>query len=304
MASIQASRQPPLVVVLVHCAEPLHGVVRQLRQAHLPFVVYHKTSPRCRTVRREDVEPGELVSMPNNLGRECSGYLRFIVDRYETSQLPRMTAFLQAGAEMHLPFTRGLMHTLQPLLNATAAGYVGLSKNSFEGRWPSPCEPPRHVAAFAACADSYWREAAGAPGDAGPEAGRPPPDRFRFYANGLFAASAERIRRRPLAYYQQLLDRLEGRAPLRCVNPRDVRQGAFAPWVNDTQHLAPAEIDCLMLEKLWHVVMGERALMPRPSDYDAGGGRFTAAYVQTVERQGGRRRAGTIECPERSNPGS
>ena len=43
MASIQASRQPPLVVVLVHCAEPLHGVVRQLRQAHLPFVVYHKT---------------------------------------------------------------------------------------------------------------------------------------------------------------------------------------------------------------------------------------------------------------------
>ena len=53
--------------------------------------------------------------------------------------------------------------------HATAAGYVGLSKNSFEGRWPSPCEPPRHVAAFAACADSYWREAAGAPGDAGPE---------------------------------------------------------------------------------------------------------------------------------------
>ena len=280
----------PFAVVLVHCAEPLHGVVRQLRDARVPFFVYHKGSPRCRAPAASDVEPGVLVTLPHNLGRECSGYLRFIVDRYE--RLPRTTAFLQAGAEMHLPFTRGLMHTLRPLLNTTA-GYVGLSKNSFEGAWPSPCEPRGHVAAFAACARAYWGEVAG-------DAFTPPPRRLRFYANGLFLASASRIRARPLALYERLLDRLEGRAPLRCVDARDKRLAAYAPWANETSRLAPAEIDCLMLEKLWHVLLGEQPVLPPPAEYDAGGGRYTAADIADAQRRGGKHRAGRIECPERT----
>lgn len=280
---------PSLTVVLVHCFEPLKPVLAQLRVARLPYVVYQKTARRCRAPTPEEVAPGELVTLPHNLGRECSGYLRFIVDRYH--RLPRMTAFLQAGAEMHLPFTHGIWHSLRPLLN-TSAGFIGLSKNAFEGPWPTPCEPARTRTAFAACQARYWRVAS----NDGPEAGQPPPHLFRFYANGLFAASAERIRRRPLHVYQMLLDRLEGRAPLQCVNARDRRQGAFAAWANDTDHISPAEIDCLMLEKLWHVLLGERAMMPPPSQYDAGGGRYSETDIAWSAARGGRLRQGRIQC--------
>ena len=282
----------PLAVVIVHCLEPLAPVVRQLRAARVPFVVYHKTSRRCREPQQADVAPGELITMPHNLGRECAGYLRFIVDRYERG-LPQMTVFLQAGAEMHMPFSHGLWHNLRPLLN-TSRGFVALSKNAFEGQWPTPCEPARTRAAFGACQAHYWREAS----DGGPEAGRPPPSTFRFYANGLFAVSATRIRRRPLSLYEELLSRLEGRAPLRCVNPKDRRQGSYAAWANETDRIAPAEIDCLMLEKLWHVMMGEPSTMPPPADYDASGGRYTADDVAWSNARGGKLRAGRIVCEE------
>ncbi len=285
---------PPLLVVLVHCAEPLAGVLRALRAHRVPHVVYHKTSARCRPPRRDEVEPhGELVLMPHNLGRECSGYLRFIVERYERT-LPRMTAFLQAGAEMHLPFSHGgLWPSLRPLLNSTS-GFVGLSKNSFEGHWPAPCESGRQLPAFLACHELYWSELSAD----GPEAGRPPPTTFRFYANGIFAASAERIRRRPRELYERLLDRLEGRAPLRCVHPSDPRHAAYAPWANQTDRIAPSEIDCLMLEKTWHVLFGERATMPPPEEYNAVGGRFSAADMEWSSSHGSRLRAGRIRCAE------
>lgn len=70
-----------------------NGVLHMLRAHRLPFIIYHKSSARCRPPRLVDVEPyGELVLMPHNLGRECSGYLRFIVERYERT-LPQMIAF-------------------------------------------------------------------------------------------------------------------------------------------------------------------------------------------------------------------
>jgi len=272
--------------------------LRTLRLAHVPYVVFHKSSRRCRPPKREDVQlpggAGELVIMPHNLGRECSGYLRFIVDRYERA-LPQMTVFLQAGAEMHLPFAHGgLWPSLRPLLNSTS-GYVGLSKNSFEGRWPAPCETKRNLAAFGACHRDYWSELS----EGGPETGRPTPSTFRFYANGIFAASAARIRRRPRALYERLLDRLEGRAPLRCVNPSDQRQTAYATWgSNESDRVAPSEIDCLMLEKTWHVLFGERATLPPPEEYDAGGGRYSAADVEWSRRQGSRLRQGRIRCTD------
>ena len=106
MLNFSTADTVPLLVVIVHCLEPLNGVLHILRAHRLPFIIYHKSSARCRPPRLVDIEPyGELVLMPHNLGRECSGYLRFIVERYERT-LPQMIAFLQAGAEMHLPFTR------------------------------------------------------------------------------------------------------------------------------------------------------------------------------------------------------
>jgi len=286
-----------LVVVLVHCAEPLSAVIRTLRAMGVRYVIMHKSVRRCsRSGIRQEVEAGgagELVEMPHNLGRECSGYLRFIVDRYES--LPPMTAFLQAGAQMHMPFDKGsLWPSLRPLVNGTRAlSYVGLSKNSFEGRWPAPCETRRNRVAFDACHRRYWSELAAS----GPEAGNPPPTDFRFYANGLFAVSARRIRRHPRNLYVRLLARLEGRAPLLCVNPKDPHQAAYAPWAGNgsERSFAPAEIDCLMLEKLWHVLFGEPSTMPPPDEYNHGG-RYTEADLQWAASQGSRLRSGRIQC--------
>ena len=294
MLNFSTADTVPLLVVIVHCLEPLNGVLHILRAHRLPFIIYHKSSARCRPPRLVDIEPyGELVLMPHNLGRECSGYLRFIVERYERT-LPQMIAFLQAGAEMHLPFTRGgLWPSLRPLLNTTS-GFVSLSKNSFEGRWPAPCESARQIPAFLACHQLYWSELSAD----GPEAGQPPPTTFRFYANGLFAVSGERIRRRPRALYEQLLDRLEGRAPLRCLHPSNPQHAAYAPWVNKTDRIAPSEIDCLMLEKTWHVLFGERATMPPPEEYNADGGRFGVADLKWISSHGSRIRVSRIRCEE------
>jgi len=206
--------------------------------------------------------------------------------------LPRVTAFLQMGALMHMSFSSSLWANLAFLRgNAThqPPAYAGLSKNSIEGDWPGPCEDRQKVAAFKRCADDYWREFA--------RTSDAPPDFFRFYANGLFAATRRRIRAHPRALYAALLDRLEGRAPLRCAHPaaskgsravpgwsREGLHGTYVEWANSSR-LVPAESDCLMLEKLWHVLLGEPAVMPPP-----------AAYNAQLRGYGGRARVGHIKC--------
>ena len=55
-------------------------------------------------------------------------------------------------------------------------------------------------------------------------------------------------------------------------------------WTNSSR-LVPAESDCLMLEKLWHVLLGEPVVMPPP-----------AAYNAQLRNYGGRARVGHIKC--------
>ena len=128
-----------------------------------------------------------------------------------------------------------------------------------------------------------------------------PPGFLRFYANGLFAATRRRIRAHPRTLYAAMLDRLEGRAPLRCVHPaasrgglgrsrevpgwsREGLHGGYVEWSNSSR-LVPAESDCLMLEKLWHVLLGEPAVMPLPAEYNA-----------QLRNYGGGARVGHIVC--------
>ena len=78
-------------------------------------------------------------------------------------------------------------------------------------------------AAFASCHHRYWREAV----SGGELAGQPPPATIRFYANGIFAASSERIRAHPRSFYSRLLARFSGATALRCVDGGSNR--AFHP---------------------------------------------------------------------------
>lgn len=260
----------------------------------LPFLIYQKTAGPCHAgALQELANSGQLpfdllsrvVTMPHNLGRECSGYVQYIVEHYES--LPRMVVFLQFESEVHLPFTGGLWPNLRHLLS-TDAGFVGLSKNSFEGPWPHPCERFGERPAFMACHKQYWREASAH----GPEAKQWLPESFRFYANGLFAASADRIRAKPLSLYKAWLDRLEGREQLLCVDGN--RYKPVSSWANSSSHRrGPAEVDCLMLEKLWHVVFGERVMMPAPHEY----ARWSAEYVAENARSRAKlRKPATFHC--------
>ena len=202
--------QLPLLVVLARCSEDAAHIFLLLRKAHLPYLIYQKTGG-C-SYKLPSSEARYARYMPHNLGRECSAHLAFIVDNYDN--LPHRTAFLQIGFLLHMSFTK--FEPNLAFLRSTTLPYVALSKNSFEGDFPAPCESQRNLPAFRACADTYWSHLS----RGGPETGQPPPTFFRFYANNLFAVTAERIRARPLRLYQSVLDRLEGRAPLLCVTSR------------------------------------------------------------------------------------
>ena len=91
--------------------------------------------------------------------------------------------------------------------------------------------------------------------------GQPPPPELRFYANGLFVATRERIRARPRAFYIDLAERLAGARPSLCDVP-DTRGRKSRDKVRKVG-------DCHLLEKLWHVVMGEEPLLPQGRRYDA-----------------------------------
>lgn len=250
---------PKMHVVLVRCDEPVRPVLRQLEtlSGHMTFTIYQKQSARCGRNPLPSpfpVKGADVRVMPGNLGRECSGILQFLYDEYH--KLASHTAFMQWGAEVHMPLSLSL--TLLALQNGSG-GFVALSKNSFEGFWPAPCEPPEQAKALRTCANEYWRTA--------PPSGamREPPTRFRFYANGLFAVAPERVQAHPRSYYKRLLDRMLGRAPLACVGgPHHL---PFAPWVNASGFVR-AEADCLMLEKTWHIIFGESPTLAPPEVYN------------------------------------
>ena len=270
MADHPALPDAPLLLVLVRCNEPYATVVQQLRAARLPYIIYQKEGGMCNKRRLPESEAASSRLIPFNLGRECVGYVKFISDYYH--ELPRMTAFLQWEAEMHMPLRGHGLPANVAFLRNVSSGYVALSKNVFEGPWPAPCEPAKSIPAFASCSASYWQEAA----SAGAQAGAPPPDRVRFYANGMFAASADRIRRHPRAFYRRLLARFSGRTPLRCVDGN-----VFRPFHNrNASGVVRSEVDCLVLEKLWHVLLGEPPMMPPPAEYDQL--RFPPSYLATV----------------------
>ena len=139
--------QPPLsrhelLVVFVRCHEPPRCMLQQLQAQRVPFLVYQKEAGRCGNATGAPSGwshgPGVHVrTLAHNLGRECSGYLRFIVEHYD--DLPRVTAFLQMGALMHMPFPGALWANLRFLRgNAThpPPAFAALSKNAIEGAWP------------------------------------------------------------------------------------------------------------------------------------------------------------------------
>ncbi|KAL3895579.1 MAG: hypothetical protein SGPRY_013479, partial [Prymnesium sp.] len=243
-----------LLLVLVRCDEPLSPVLKQLRSLPFPYLIYQKVGGGCNRHALPDSEASRTRLLPLNIGRECIGYLQYITDEY--TNLPPAVAFLQWGAETHMPFRGlGLGVNLHYLVNSSA-GFVALSKNTFEGVWPAPCEPASILPAFASCSDAYWWELT----TDGPLAGSLPPRRLRFFANGIFAVTAERIRQHPRSFYRELLSRLSGDAPLRCVDGK-----AYRAFHNrNSSGIVKAEVDCLVLEKLWHVMFGEPAMLPAP----------------------------------------
>ena len=290
-----------LHVVLVRCNEPAGRVLNQLRDLpNTEFTIMQKHTLRCNLHQLPSPLPpnGAMRQIPRNLGRECSGYLQFLYDEYD--RLPPLTAFLQWNAEMHMPMP--IAFSLRALLNFTG-GFVALSKNSFEGIWPAPCEPPDQAKALTTCASHYWQLAtqpasitgidgslsSPLPSRAAPAVATP--TRFRFYANGLFAVSRERVRAHPRSLYKLLLDRMLGREALACVG--GVHR-PFASWANSTG-LVRAEADCLMLEKMWHVFFGEDPTLAPPEIYNEM--RFPKAYRDKYA-PGRSVRAGRIECTD------
>ena len=280
-----------LHVVLVRCDEPIGSMLIKLESVYrTTFTIYQKQRGRC---GRHPL-PAELPisidvrMMPHNLGRECVGILQYLHDEY--GRLPPLIAFLQWGAELHLPLPLPL--TLAALHNFTG-GFMALSKNSFEGNWPVPCEDADQSKALRACADEYWYYTTRAQLHSLPPQSQEakPPVKFRFYANGMFAVARDRVRAHPQGFYKLLLDRHLGLAPLACVGGAHHR--AFAPWANSSAFVR-AEADCLMLEKTWHLAFGESPTLPPPAVYNEM--RFPAAWRKANLKHAQVVRASRIQC--------
>lgn len=210
----------------------------------------------------------ELLQMTHNRGDECSAYLHYIVHAYDHGLAP-LTLFVQYGAEnqLMLPSVVRTAKAAIASMRRYELGFLPLGRHSFEGRWPAPCEAVGKQATFRRCSEALWRADLGV---------STPPRSFRFYANGLFGVSRERIRARPREWYIRMLRALSGEAPSRCDGPDTRRRpGATTRLVGD----------CHVLEKAWHVVFGEHPMQPKPERYNVlrstpanvtlrGGGRF------------------------------
>ena len=277
-----------LHVVLIRCDEPVGNMLQKLQFVNeTTFTIYQKQRGRCGRHQLPTELPSnfDVRMMPFNLGRECIGILQYLYDEY--TRLPPLIAFLQWGAELHMPLPLSLMLTA---LHNFTGGFMALSKNSFEGRWPVPCEDADQSKALIACADEYWDyitrvhqlsklSVVG------------PPTNFRFYANGIFAVSRERVRAHSRGFYKVLLDRHLGHASLICVG--GARHQAFATWANSSA-LVRAEADCLMLEKIWHIAFGESPMLATPAVYNEM--RFPTAWRKVNLKPSQVVRSNRIQC--------
>ena len=246
-----------LHVVLARCAESSKAP-SELSAAGVPWTVVQKGGVRCNSSRAAaraarsglDAQHDHVRYLAHNRGDECAAYLQWVVDHYD--ELPELVAFVQFGAERQL-LGPNLLTTLRMVIGrARWLGYTALSRHSFQGAWPAPCEPAAKRRMFANCSAALWRRLA--------PTQPTPPRAIRFYANGLFVARADRIRSRPRALYAELAERLAGRAPSLCDVP-------------DTRAHPPALRgrlvgDCHLLEKTWHIVLGEPAVMLAAQSYD------------------------------------
>jgi len=253
--------QPTLAglhVVFARCAESSRAP-SALSAAGVPWTVVQKGGVRCNSSRAAaraarsglgDAQRHHVKWLAHNRGDECAAYLEWIVDRYD--DLPELTAFVQFGAERQLIGSELPTSLRMVVGRARELGYTALSRHSFQGAWPAPCEPAAKQRVFANCSAALWRRL---------EPTRPTaPRALRFYANGLFVASRARIRSRPRALYAELAERLAGRQPSLCDVP-------------DTRAHPPAQRsrlvgDCHLLEKTWHILLGEPAVMPAAQKYD------------------------------------
>ena len=237
-------------VVFSRCAEA--GGLPALRElGNLAAVRVYQKAGSCnesaRGARTLSMLPAHVLRwLDHNAGDECSAYLQYIVDEYD--RLPSSVFFLQYAAEhqLMLPSVAATVRAaVGPLRHL---GFVALSRHSFEGKWPAPCEAGGKQATFARCSEAIFRDL-----------GVAIPGRIRFYANGLFAVSRDRVRSRPLGFYQAMLHRLSGRATARCDGPDTRRRaGASSRLVGD----------CHVLEKAWHIVFQEPPELPPPHEYN------------------------------------
>lgn len=276
-----------LAVVLARCKEASPFPL-EMRAAGIPFIIYNKKTDTCNNTKYyERLLRDHLPQQPpvrwldHNNGDECSSYVQFIVDHYD--RLPRVVAFLQYDSASqllnyqsrgHRKFNGSLIQALDMVqassMNAKR-GFLALSRHSLEGPWPGPCEPPIRAHRFKQCSMPILKRLMGPT--------TPSPDFIRFYANGLFAVSRVRIRRRPLSFYQRFLSELSGSAEAACDGP-DTRSFVPTPTTNCTssipttctsgRHKRLVTVgECHVLEKLWHVMFFEPLVCPPPLEYNA-----------------------------------
>lgn len=161
-----------------------------------------------------------------------------------------MSPRLGPPTELILPSVLRTARVAIASMQAHGLDFMPVGRHSFEGQWPAPCEAAGKQQTFRRCSEAMWRS----------DFGVPPPERFRFYANSLFAVRRERILWRPKEWYERMLGALSGATPSRCDGPDTRRRaGAATRLVGD----------CHVLEKSWHVVFGEPPMQPPPAEFNA-----------------------------------
>lgn len=174
------------MVVFARCAETGLQAPRELSALGIPFRVQQKAAP-CNTSARGASTLAQLPShrvrvMDHNAGDECSAYLQYLHEEYH--RLPKSMIFLQYGGEKQL-VTHTAADAVRVAVDALSRlGFVALSRHTFEGQWPAPCEASGKQATFRACATKFWNDGLHAT----------PPSFLRFYANGCAWAALRMAR--------------------------------------------------------------------------------------------------------------
>ncbi|MEO1511198.1 MAG: DUF3431 domain-containing protein [Planctomycetota bacterium] len=197
----------PLALVLCHWTEDLSW----LRYQPYAALVYEK---------RPELRETAHHSTPRNTANEASAYLQFIVDYYDA--LPERVAFLHSHRYAY--HQEDVLALLDDLDLSTAASYCNVN----HAVWGTK-EDPRRAILY----DTHraWLEA---------HLGPLPPLLFDACC-AQFLVSRDRIRRRPLAFYQAAL------------------AVALDPAVAEHDREANRQLG-LVFEWLWHYVFGEPAV--------------------------------------------